>query len=35
VLKNLIKTALLPDEKIESETVERKYQNGSLIGREL
>ena len=35
VLKNLIKTTLLPDEKIESEAVERKYQNGSLIGREL
>lgn len=35
VLKNLIKTDLLPYEKKEYTETEKKYQHGSLIGREL
>jgi len=35
VLKNLIKTDLLPHEKKENAEAEKKYQQGSLIGREL
>jgi hypothetical protein len=35
VLKNLIKTDLLPYEKKEYTETEKKYQQGSLIGREL
>ena len=35
VLKNLVKTELLPDEKKEDTETEKKYQQGSLIGREL
>jgi hypothetical protein len=34
-LKNLIKTELLPDEQTENAEAEKKYQQGSLTGREL
>ncbi|KQM64561.1 S1/P1 Nuclease [Pedobacter sp. Leaf216] len=35
VLKNLVKTELLPDEKKDESKTEKKYQQGSVIGREL
>lgn len=35
VLKNLIRTPLLPDEKKEIEEIEMKYQNNPIFGREL
>ncbi|WP_316827632.1 zinc dependent phospholipase C family protein [Pedobacter miscanthi] len=34
-LKNLVKTALLPDELKKEKETEKKYQNGTLIGREI
>ncbi|MGM9478626.1 zinc dependent phospholipase C family protein [Pedobacter sp. GSP4] len=34
-LKNLVKTTLQPDEDKETQEIEKKYQNGLLIGREL
>lgn len=35
VLKNLIKTTLIPDEQKQEKETEHKYQNGVLIGREI
>lgn len=35
VLKNLVRTEILPDEQKEEKEIEKKYQNGILIGREL
>ncbi|WP_293741680.1 zinc dependent phospholipase C family protein [uncultured Pedobacter sp.] len=35
VLKNLIKTELLPDEQSAEKKIEKQYQKGILIGREL
>jgi hypothetical protein len=34
-LKNLVKTALLPDELKKEKETEKKYQNGTLIGRKI